>query len=327
MEGPDACLEFPVDRASLPFHATQDYGRKALEAIGGPYLDDVVAFPLRAVDLGLYVPQVRMRRSRNELPHRRSYGIRLDQVLRRNVHTAAQVRDFCRMPRDVQLILLSFADDDVLEEFWSDEARFRAVAQGGWDLITAPSYSLWYRRPRPLHFHSIKRSYDAFEALQALGARAVPRAEFIDRRDVEVQADWFTANPDVEMVSFDWMTCRQDRDFLKGAEFLALFDQSTGERLRYLINGTTAFARLKYLLELLGAERLTVTDATAAIPPQQIRPAEDLATDLLTHSAWTRRVAGREAVIHKAVWAAEAERRRAQKLKPAPATPRSAQNA
>lgn len=303
MTSEHACLEFPVDRASVPFHPLEDYGQKALAMIGGPDLDDVAALSSPLPSLGAYIPQIRMRRRRGILPHRAAYGIRLDQVLRRRVWSAVEVRAFCGIPDRARLVLLCFADDAILEDLWDDATRFRAVAEGRWDLITAPSYSLWYRRPRPFHFHSIKRSYDAFAAFQQLGAVAIPRADFIDMRDIERQSDWFNANSGVGLVSLDWMTCRAERDWIVCAELLAVFDRLTGARLRYLINGTTAFPRIKYLVELLGAARLTFSDATA-VPPPETCEVDDLPTDLLTDSQWRRRVAAREHLIAAAIAAA-----------------------
>jgi hypothetical protein len=240
-----------------------------------------------------------------------SYGIRLDQVLRRDVHSAASVRAFCGVPPSAELVLLCFAEDAVLERFWDDELRLAAIASGDWDLIAAPSFSLWFKRPRPMHFHALNRSYDAFRALQLLGANAVPRAEFVDTADVDAQADWFNSNPAVSTVSLDWMTtCRQNRDWLEGVELLSAFDVATERRLHYLINGTTVDHRVTYVARQFGADRLTFTEATSASPARDIaRNAEHLAEDLLPTPMLARRILARDLEVRAAAARGEAQRR------------------
>lgn len=296
-----ACAE-PVDLASVRFHPRESYGEAALEAVGGHSLDGVVAVATQLPTIGAYLPQVRFRRPHGLLPQRAAYGIRLDQVMRRTVKTAEEVRAFAGIPNSAALVLLCFADDAVLEDLWNDASRFRSVAAGGWDVVTGPSYSLWHRRPRPFHFHSLKRSYLAFEAFQAEGATAIPRADFIDIRDVERQANWFNSNPCVEMVSFDWMTSRGQGHWDANVDLLALFDGLTGRRLRHLINGTTTLPRIRYLFELLGADRCTLSDATAVGPIPADSPAsiDELSADMLSDPAWRRRLALRDERIAQA---------------------------
>jgi hypothetical protein len=299
MASEHACAE-PVDLASVRFHPRESYGQVALEVVGGHRLDQIVAVPARLPSLGDYIPQVRFRKPHGLLPERQAYGIRLDQIMRRKVRTAAEVRSFAGIPDGAALALLCFADDSVLEGLWEDASRFRSVATGGWDVITGPSYSLWHRRPRPFHFHSLKRSYLAFEAFQEEGATAIPRADFIDIRDVERQASWFNANQCVEMVGFDWMTSRGQRQWDTNVDLLALFDGLTGNRLRYLVNGTTTFPRIRYLFELLGGDRLTLSDATAVGPIPAESTTEELSADVLSDPAWRRRLTLRESRIAQA---------------------------
>jgi hypothetical protein len=306
MASEHACAE-PVDSASVRFHPREAYGEAALEVIGGRSLEQIVALPVRLPCVGDYVAQVRFRKPCCALPKRKAYGIRLDQILRRKVRTAAEVRAFAGIPDGAALVLLCFAEDPVLENLWDDASRFHSVAAGGWDLISAPSYSLWYRRPRPFHFHSLKRSYLAFEAFQQEGTTAIPRVDFIDTRDVERQAEWLMSNQCVEMVSLDWMTSRGQLHWDTNVDFLALFDRLTRNRLRYLINGTTTFPRIRYLFELLG-DRLTLSDATAVGPIANLGAisTEDLSADMLSDPTWRRRLATRESAIAKARAAASA---------------------
>ena len=298
MLGQHACTEFPVDRASAPFHPLNDYGAELLHAVGGPSLAEVAGFSLPVVPLGSYIPQVRMRRCRRQLPERLAYGIRVDQILRRRVWNAEEVREFCQIPEQSLIVLFCFAKDPVLEDLWDDLLRLSSIATGGWDLITAPSYSLWHQRPRPMHFHSIKRSFDCYQALHSLGAQVIPRVEFIDNGDLVIQAQWLQDHPEVEMVSLDWMTCRLERDWIEGARIFSELDRLTEGRLHYVVNGTTALERIACLVQVVGS-RITFTDATAATPLANDNRLFHLPTDLDTQ--WSSRISARERVVRQAI--------------------------
>lgn len=301
-----ACPEHAPDEASLPFHPVFEYGARELAAVGGPHLTDISGRTVPIPELEPYVAQLRFRsETAGELPVRRTYGIRLDQILRRRVHTADDVRAVCGVPRGAALILFCFAHDEVLEALWDDVARVRAVAAGGWDLATAPSYSLWYRRPRPMHFHAIRRSFDAYAALLELEAPVIPRIAFVDMRDVERQAEWCDANRPVGLVSLDIMTLRDTQEWLEHAELLAAFDQLTHARLRYVVNGVRHPRRILWLAELL-AKRLVVSDATVAIPPVSATE-PSMPVDLLPATEWERRICAQERVVQ---WAHDVARRR-----------------
>lgn len=303
-----ACPTRPADPASVPFMPSHGYGVEQLAQVHGPGLDSIAARAVNLPVLGRYVPQLQARApSGSALLARPAYGIRLDQVLKRgHIWAAGELRARWKVPSDAALVLFCFAADRVLEDFWNYH-QFEAVARGGWDLITAPSYSMWFQRPRPLHFLARKRSFDAYAAFQEYGAPAIPRVAFIDLRDVDLQAAWCLKNEAVTMVSLDLMTRRLHKDWIANAELLATFDLLTKKRLNYLINGTRSFTRLRYLFELLGP-RVTLSDATMAPPPPDLADQfEEAVAELLPHSEWERRIADRETEV-EAAWNEAARR-------------------
>src|SRR5205807_2593103 len=103
--------EWPFDAASVPFHPLFGYGLAAIEAVGGPALDDIQGKAVEVPTLGAYVPQIRCRPAlRRRLPRREAYGLRLDQILGHSfVRTAAEIRRATWMPSGVALLLFCFA--------------------------------------------------------------------------------------------------------------------------------------------------------------------------------------------------------------------------
>jgi hypothetical protein len=148
-----------------------------------------------------------------------------------------------------------------------------------------------------MHFHAIRRSFDAYAALLDLGAPAIPRVGFVDTRDVERQAAWCNANTSVATVSVDLMTLHQATEWQENAALLEMFDQLTNQRLTYIADGVRRPSRVRHLAELLG-DRVVVSEATIArpaakpfIPPTQPEP---------LRSEWERRIHLQDEVVIRA---------------------------
>lgn len=76
-------------------------------------------------------------------------------------------------------------------------------------------------------------------------------------------------NSNIRMIGVDVMTC-ETNGWDEVLEGLALLDESTGRRLRFLINGPSVESRWAELFSIVGAERLTLTEAgPIAAPPTQ----------------------------------------------------------
>jgi hypothetical protein len=158
----------------------------------------------------------------------------------------------------------------VLERLWNDRlALVPQIATAGYDLVVAPSYSIWTRRPRTEHLYNLKRSLIFYQEVQRLGVTAAPRLAWVIEQDIRRYVAWILANPAVELVGLDWMTYRGDTDWQGQMEGLGLLDRLTGRRLKYLINGPTTSSRYADIFTRIEPGRVCLTSSTLAPPPPE----------------------------------------------------------
>lgn len=196
---------------------------------------------------------------------------------------------------DQLLILLLFGRDRYLEHLWDQRELFLPqIAEAEFDLIAAPSYSAWEPRPRPEFFYASKRSLLVFQALQTLGAKTVPRLTWTVPFDAERSAEWANSRPSLDCISVDLTTYKGDRGFNEQLDLLKLFDELTGQRFTYLVNGPSRFNRICSLFEAIAVDRVHVTNSRAiareAAPKATFR--EKAETEDLIVSAAARFVDG-----------------------------------
>jgi hypothetical protein len=228
-----------------------------------------VAKPGQPLALGAGFPQIRwrssLRRERIETP---VVGIRIKDVLcRGRVRSADEARAHTGLSASTKIVLLLFGKDHALErlaDLWGSCAD--EIAGGGYELVLPPSYSLWEPARAPDNLLSLRRSMLAFEDLQRRGVNTIPRVGFVEMRDAERFAAWVGVNPCVTTVTLD-LTTYQARSFDRAVSLLGYFDQFTGERLRYVINGVKAARSIVDLYNAVSPERVTVTEATLARVP------------------------------------------------------------
>ena len=221
--------------------------------------------------MGQFAAQIRVRRRlRGEL-RSATYSIGTGQVLgrRARILPAAAVREEVGLLEGQKLVLQLFGPDPVLERLWQErETLLRQIAEAGYDLIIAPSYSLWTPRPRPEHLVSLKRSLVVFTALQNLGAPVVPRLAWAIEADAERLGSWAKANRQVEMAGLDLATYRTTKDWRQQLALLEHFDQLTARRLRYWIHGPSKIERFVDLFAAIDPSRLTLTNGRAIAAPR-----------------------------------------------------------
>jgi hypothetical protein len=140
------------------------------------------------------------------------------------------------------------------------------IANAEYALVLPPSFSLWEPRRRPDNLLSLRRSILWFQALQELGSNTVPRIGWVEPTDAERWAAWSNANPEVTAVSLDLMTYGH-ASFERAIALLAVFDELTGGRLHYLVNGVRAIRRIARLYQAAASTRVTVSDATLVRAP------------------------------------------------------------
>ena len=178
--------------------------------------------------------------------------------------SAGSVRDLVGLSADQLLVLFLFGKDRFLERLWEHRDRFLPeLAGAGYDLIVAPSYSLWEPRPRPEHLYALKRSLIVFEALQELGAPVIPRVAWSIAHDAERLAGWVEGNPAVNAVGVDLGTYTGVGVYETQLELLSWFDRLSGARLSYLINGPSRLDRIQALYEVVSPQRVQIANSRA----------------------------------------------------------------
>jgi hypothetical protein len=247
---------------------------KYLRSVGGPEFDTISAASVVLPALPKYLPQLRTRHALAGSLDESIYAVRGDVAIgrRAKVLRADELRAVVGLSATQKLVLVLFCKDDVLERLWEESAVvLTGIAEAGYHLVVAPSYSTWTPRPRTEHLYNLKRSLIIYSALQRLGVPAVPRVAWVTRHDVQRFALWLEANPCVELVAVDSATYRSERDWRRLLDGLELLERLTLGRLRYLINGPTKPARHADVFGILAADRVCWTSATLAPPPEPDR--------------------------------------------------------
>jgi Domain of unknown function (DUF4417) len=194
-----------------------------------------------------------------------------DVILKNQVRPASEFRSRLGLADKQLIVLLLFGKDRLLEALWEHrETLLPQIAAGGFDAVTAPSYSLWIPWPRPNHLLSLKKSLLIFRSLQELGVAAIPRLAWAVTRDVKRHAEWCGRNDHIDTVALDLTTYRSPADWLEQNQLLAEFDRLTNERLHYLVNGPTVRGRYRDIQNSTAPERIAFTNATFVGPPSRI---------------------------------------------------------
>jgi hypothetical protein len=251
-------------------HARDPATARYLASVGGPEFNTITAAPVVLPVLPEYLPQLRTRSALAGSLDESIYAIRGDVAIgrRAEVLRADDLRGIVGLSAAQKLVLMLFCKDEVLERLWEESAvLLTGIAEAGYDLVVAPSYSTWTPRPRTEHLYNLKRSLIIYRALQRLGVRAVPRVAWVTRHDVRRFAAWLAANPWVELVAVDTSTYRSEQDWRRLLNGLELLERLSLGRLRYLINGPTISARHADVFGILASERVCWTSATLAPPP------------------------------------------------------------
>jgi hypothetical protein len=237
-----------------------------LADVGGPSFDGVAARPVQVSRMPRYMSLIRMRRDLRGQLRNAAYGISAGEVIgsRSRPLSAEAVRRLVGLDPDKPLVLFLFGMDKYLERLWNHRRRFLPeLADAGFDLIVAPSYSLWEPRPRPEHLYALKRSLLIFEALQALGASVIPRVAWSVTMDAERLASWAADSPAVSHVGIDLTTYKGVQAYAEQLELLERFDRLSGARLSYLINGPSRLDRVQALYATVSPERIHIANSRA----------------------------------------------------------------
>lgn len=249
-----------------PLHPSFRITAEFLRSVGGSTFDDVIARPVPVPPLPSYLSLIRMRRHLEGQLHHPAYAIAAGEVIgtRSKPLTAQAVRDMVGLGDDQLVVCALFGKDKFLERLWNHRHRFLPeLAHAGFDLIVAPSYSLWEPRPRPEHLYALKRSLVVFRILQELGAPAIPRLAWSIAKDVERLARWISDNPAVSHLAIDLTTYGGSRAYAAQLKLLKTFDGLSEARLFYLVNGPSRLDRIQALYEVVSPERIHIANSRA----------------------------------------------------------------
>jgi Domain of unknown function (DUF4417) len=235
-----------------------------LRELGGPGFDDIAALPVPILVAPNYIPQPRHRRSLRGFLTEDLYILRAtDVVKRRRVISAEEMRGSLGLRTNQRLVLMLFDRDKLLEEIWERGVNLvEQLAAAGYEAIIAPSFSTYTPRPHTEYMINMRRSMIYFRLLQEAGAYAIPRVAWIVSGNARQLVDWAQKNPVVEMFALDLATYRCASDWREQLEGLQIFDSLTDHRLTFLINGASTQQRCEQLFEVLGSERIKITNAT-----------------------------------------------------------------
>lgn len=216
---------------------------KLLRDVGG--LDSRPWKPIRGpeLELPLYVPILRHGKKRERPFDRPVVGISIRDLLPRRrpenyspvVASAAQLRDWYRVPRKARIIVSSVAPDQVIEDFWSFRNVTDVVAElAELDIaaMTTPNYSFFTNVSRTHTLFSRKRIMIVAEELSAAGIPAILHVNAETDADWDFWFDVLSGFPTIRHVAKEFQTGNRRLDFgLRALHELDRLQQRLGRRL------------------------------------------------------------------------------------------------
>jgi hypothetical protein len=156
------------------------------------------------------------------------------------------------------VVLVGYGDDPLVEAVWTRRASLLpAIAEGGWDVVLTPNFSLYGNQPRTEHLLNFRRNLLIAAELQAFGVVAVPNVYWFRREDLDRYVAWMrdVAPP---AIAINLQTFRSNREWadmaLPGLTYLSLRMPAA---TKLIATGTSRAGRLRTLIELFG-DRLVV---------------------------------------------------------------------
>jgi hypothetical protein len=235
--------------------------------VGGPGFDDIVARDQLHIRLPPFAHRIRPESALRGQLRDPLYLLGPEAITRHHVLDRPRLDAITGLADKQRIGLILFGKDDLLETIWY--RRFQLIPQiaaAGYDFCVPPSYSNYWRRPRPEYLYNIKRSLDFFQLLQIHGVPAIPRLAWLIGHDVDRCAAWVAANPSVSLIALDYSDSSPG-GWRRALLLLRRFDRLTGQKLRYLIHGPSVTHRYLDLYRLLGLDRVHLTNSRAMARP------------------------------------------------------------
>jgi hypothetical protein len=188
-----------------------------------------------------------------------AYAIGLRRVFSWRTHTiypsftARPARDVLGLGPGQHVLLLGFADDPLIEAFWTRRhALIPTLVRAGFSLALGLNFSLFGNQPRAEHLLNFRRSLVIARDLAAAGVPAVPNVYWFRAEDLNRFAEAWEAKPP-PAIAVNLQTCRTETDWydlaLPGVAFLA---EALAPSVRVFVTGPSRPDRIAQLTALLG---------------------------------------------------------------------------
>lgn len=235
--------------------------------VGGADFDDIAARRQPKIELPVFTHRIRPRRALRGQLDEPVYLVGPDAVNRRRVLSCQRFRELTGLSAGQRVGLILFGKDKTLERLWARRLMLiPEIAKAGYDFCVPPSYSNYTDRPRPEFLYNAKRALEFFSLLQMHGVPAIPRVAWLIEYDARRFARWVNTNPAIEQIALD-LSGSSRSGWLRELRLLSIFDQLTDQRLSYLVHGPSVAQRCLDLYQLLGVDRVHLTNTRAIARP------------------------------------------------------------
>lgn len=191
------------------------------------------------------------------------------------------LRDVYRVAPGTKLALEFYVEDRVLEGFWANRRSIISSLAGlEFDLVLAPSYSVWYDHSRFEQLVQQRRAFIVYHELLEAGLPAIPDAGWSRfEPDGRRWADWINNQPGLQAVS---LFCdgrkvhASQRALRETVEDIALFHRAVRPEVASVLGGVHAPERLVAYRDAAPGRRLTICNGMAyALAQRRRRLGED----------------------------------------------------
>jgi hypothetical protein len=188
----------------------------------------------------------------------------------------APLREVYRLAPSTKLALELYVEDRVLEGFWVNrKSLIASLSDLGFDLILAPSYSVWYDHSRFEQLVQQRRAFIIYHELLEAGLPAIPDVGWsFFEPDGRRWADWINSQPHLQAVSLfcDGRKVHASRRALRETiEDIALFHQAVQPDVAFVLGGVHAPERLAAYRRAAPGRRLTICNGMAYALAQRRR--------------------------------------------------------
>jgi hypothetical protein len=200
------------------------------------------------------------------------------------------LREVYRLAPSTRLALQFYVEDRVLEGLWANwRTVIREIAELGFDLIMAPSYSVWRDAPRFEQLVQERTAFVAYHQLAEAGLPAVPDIGFsFFEPDGRLWAEWVNSQPDLQAVSIFCGGKRihaERRAHRETVEDIALFHEQVRPSVAFILGGIHSPRRLLDYRRAAPGRRLVICNGMAYSLAQRRRLLDRASTGMVARSA------------------------------------------